>query len=66
MEFYIKGSEMDALQLQHGLRLLWTKDFASAPPSGWWLIAKIVNHFMLTENITFEALQVESSVFPRQ
>jgi hypothetical protein len=39
-----------------------TKTFASAPPLGWWLIAKVVNHFLLTVNITFEAPQVESHI----
>jgi hypothetical protein len=33
-----------------------SKTFASAPPLGWWMIAKVVNHFLLTVNITFEAL----------
>jgi hypothetical protein len=43
-----------------------SKTFASAPPLDWWLIAKVVNHFLLTVNITFEALHVESSVFSKR
>jgi hypothetical protein len=43
-----------------------TKTFSSAPPLGWWLIAKVVNHFLLTANITFETLHVESSVVSKQ
>jgi hypothetical protein len=43
-----------------------TKTFASGPPLGWWLIDKVVNHFLLTVNITFEALQAESSVVSKQ
>jgi hypothetical protein len=43
-----------------------TKTFASAPQLGWWLMAKVVNHFLLTVNITFESLQVESSVVSKQ
>jgi hypothetical protein len=31
--------------------------FGSAPPLGWWLVAKVVNHFMLTVSITFDALR---------
>jgi hypothetical protein len=42
------------------------KKFAPAPPLGWWLIAKVVNHILLTVNIPFEALQVESSVASNQ
>jgi hypothetical protein len=41
-----------------------TTTFASAPPLVWSLVAKVVNHSLLTVSITFGALQVKSSVVP--
>jgi hypothetical protein len=43
-----------------------TTTFASAPPLVWSLVAKVVNHSLLTVSITFEALYVESSVVSKQ
>jgi hypothetical protein len=42
------------------------KQYSSAPPKEWWLLAMLIFHFLKEVNITFQVLQVESGVVSKQ
>ena len=42
------------------------KHYQHAPSQEWWLVSMVVQHFLLTVNITFCALQNDSVVVSKQ
>ena len=42
------------------------KRYVSQPSAEWWMVAFVVNDFLVNVNATFTALQVESAVVSKQ